>query len=1286
MHRLFTLFAVMLLVAGFTFAQAPTYSSVDDDTVFVGSSYSLMIYGGSFLPGIASDFGPDITVTGTLRLSASLARADIIVEPTAALGVRDIYIYNVSGEGDTLFDSFWVLPEGDPPDVTLLWPNCGDTTSCNDSSITILIEDGSGIDASTIQLRVGGVVYTTANPELTFTPDLLRWTPVGPFPEGVIDISLIDVADIFGNHIPGPAFDCTFIMDTTGPEFDYIFPPPFGSTRDFSPVIYFMAFDDLTDFDTTSLFFVVDGDTFFWGDAPVRFRNDTVFFYSNYAGLEYELHDTIYVTIGAYDLVGGPCGSNFSDYDFYFSIEVPPPEDLSLDIESINPANFPLISSYCIVNDEEDRMIEGLDERNFRVWTNGIEQYPLIVQSLGGGGAADIVWCIDTTGSMSRLIDTVAVRCTEFATALAASGIDYRLGLVTFSDIVNFPYGYDLTGDVTEFYGWMSVLGSSGGGDGPEVHFDAIVDALEEMHWRPGAKKVICLVSDAPYHYIGDGTAYSDETYDDVYSAIMSNDAIAFVILDTSYTDASRPYNGVYFGPGSITEETGGGFYLASTNFDTILANIVENIRGGYYVRWSTSHPVASCDFREVEIEARQDEWDLEDDDEFQYWAPCSPEAIIVEPHPDTISTQPYPTSNDTLQAIIMDLTEIELEDSVDEDRLQLIVNGTIYTIADAQLDFSSSILTFTPQFSWAHGEWVNVILARVMDSQGNLPFSGPLRWVWREDREPPEISEKTPAPDAVVYDHYAPVSCKIFDDLSGVNDESIILTYQNREARETLPPEIRFLDINTAGVTWDGTIFEFDPALANPPLNNADNDSICVSVARAMDQPDYVELNTGANAIIEDKWCFRVPDDDSLCPEFEFVGPFTVESGENFQVTMVIIDDLSGVYDPVDPADPYGVILVYDLDGDLSDGYLGEMALSRTFGDTFVTDDFFSISDLDAFIFAVYACDNDTDGGYEDDRSCCWSDTFRISKGPITVVEYPKHNEVTTNEDQRIAVFIVDSADGVDETSIVFGVDGIDFTTSDPALSYVGDTMFYDPQVGNYFTDGMWVACSLKHVEDNQGAEGEPRYWHFFVDLTPPRVANPAPANGAVVIELDIDITADLWDAHRDVEETTIVITFNDTLSFIWGDPGMHYDPSGEIFLFSPDEAGFLWRNNDSVCVDLIAADVMPDYGEFNMREPFHWCFFPSVTSCNYYPNPITPNGDGINDIAYFTYPYMALGHGIIRIYDIDNEVVYVSPEGADTWNGTVNSGGIGAPGLYLFTIEIEGENVCSGSILLLR
>lgn len=1290
MAKLKILTIIPFILAGLLYAQTPMITSIDPDTVGVGSTIDINLYGSSFATGITSDFGSGIIVTGTLRLSAVYARASVNITGVTPLGYHDVIVTNPGGYSDTLIDGLFVVSESDPPIASLIWPACRETTACNDRPIVIEVDDISGIDPSSIELIVGSTTYTISSTELTLEGDsLIFWTPTGGFPEGVTRIALTDLADTVGNHILEPPFDCTILMDTTGPEYSDFLPSPDGTTRDFSPTVYVRVEDALTDYDTTTLYYIVDGDTFSWGDAPVRFRNDTLFWYASYAGITFDLHESVDICVGGADIVGGECGPNWSEFCWVFSIEIPPPADLSIAIESVNPANFPFISAYCSVEDEDDRMIEGLHENNFKVWMNGDEQYPLIVNSLGSGGAADIIWVIDTTGSMWGLIDEVADRCIDFAESLSVSGIDYRLGLVTFADHVAFPYGYDLTGSASEFQSWMAALASGGGGDGPEVAFDAIIDALEMMHFRPGARIVICMVSDAPYHYLSDGTTYSDEVYADLYSAIMSYDAISFVILDTSYTDASRPYSGVYYGPGSITAESGGAFYEASTDFDTILTQIVENISGGYYVRWSTSHPVASCDMRHIEIEASMDEFDLEDDDEFDYFAPCSPSAAIIEPHPDTISGHTFPISNVPFQKIIFNLSEIEMEDSVDEASIQLVVEGTMYSISSPELTYNAPILAFSPLVAWSNNQMVDVVLARIMDSQGNLPWVGPLRWVWGADMEAPFVENLLPAPDSHTEDPYEPVGFRIKDSFSGLNEESVLFTYSNIAGRSEFPPDIWMFDIHSPGVTWDGIDYYLDPTLTEPPIINSFFDTICVAVIRGMDVPDYTDIDFGTNALSPVEWCFAVVDDDTLCPEFEFIGPEAVVEGEDFNIYMLIVDDLSGVYDPVDPSDSQGVLLVWDIDGELDDDISGSVSMSVSVGDTFKIDiPIDGLFESNDFIFRVFACDNDLDGGFENDRACCWSDDYpiHIIRGPIPQIIYPQPGEISTNEDQTIVMTIIDSVQGVDETSIIFSVNGVDHVVGDGNLTFADDTMTFVPPIGEYFDDGTWVACSLKQALDMAGDAAIPVYWRFFIDLTPPLTASPDPPPDGVVLDLDHDITIQLWDNLREVDPTTIEMILNDVDTFTWGTPGITYDAEGELFRFRPEAEEIIWPNNDSICITVSAADIMPDYGDQNYMEPYRWCFFPSVTTCNFYPNPFTANGDGINDVIQFTYPYMALRQGIIRIFDLRNQPIWVSENGATIWDGRTDTGELTSPGLYLFIIENEGEVVCSGTVLLMR
>uniref|UniRef100_UPI000592E123 vWA domain-containing protein n=1 Tax=Gorillibacterium massiliense TaxID=1280390 RepID=UPI000592E123 len=93
---------------------------------------------------------------------------------------------------------------------------------------------------------------------------------------------------------------------------------------------------------------------------------------------------------------------------------------------------------------------------------------------------ADIVFVIDTTGSMGGVISNVKNNVTQFVDLLASNNINARLGLVTFKDIYADGYystsNYGWYANSTDFKNTLAGIGADGGGDTPE----SAVDGLEE--------------------------------------------------------------------------------------------------------------------------------------------------------------------------------------------------------------------------------------------------------------------------------------------------------------------------------------------------------------------------------------------------------------------------------------------------------------------------------------------------------------------------------------------------------------------------------------------------------------------------------------------------------------------------------------------------------------------------------------------------------------------------------------------------------------------------------------
>lgn len=126
-------------------------------------------------------------------------------------------------------------------------------------------------------------------------------------------------------------------------------------------------------------------------------------------------------------------------------------------------------------------------------------------------GKADVVFVVDTTGSMRNTIDNVKNSIDNFVTELENNKVDIRLGLVEYKDIyvdgINSTVNYGWFTYVSNFKNTLSQINVDGGGDTPET----VVDALEkarQMSFRKNVDKYIVLITDADYH---NGTAQNSD-------------------------------------------------------------------------------------------------------------------------------------------------------------------------------------------------------------------------------------------------------------------------------------------------------------------------------------------------------------------------------------------------------------------------------------------------------------------------------------------------------------------------------------------------------------------------------------------------------------------------------------------------------------------------------------------------------------------------------------------------------------------------------------------------------
>jgi Mg-chelatase subunit ChlD len=153
----------------------------------------------------------------------------------------------------------------------------------------------------------------------------------------------------------------------------------------------------------------------------------------------------------------------------------------------------------------------------------------------------DVVFAVDTTGSMGGLIDGAKRTVWSIANTIKNTdpNAELRIGLVAYRDVGDdyVTKEFALTTDLDAVFAELSAYRAAGGGDTPE-NVDAALDVtLHKMQWNADAKKLVFLVGDAPPASRGDvptfdvlarEAAEKDITINTIRAGTDSNTATTF--------------------------------------------------------------------------------------------------------------------------------------------------------------------------------------------------------------------------------------------------------------------------------------------------------------------------------------------------------------------------------------------------------------------------------------------------------------------------------------------------------------------------------------------------------------------------------------------------------------------------------------------------------------------------------------------------------------------------------------------------------------------------------------
>lgn len=117
--------------------------------------------------------------------------------------------------------------------------------------------------------------------------------------------------------------------------------------------------------------------------------------------------------------------------------------------------------------------------------------------------AADVVFVIDSTASMTEEISAVKTNVSALADALSAAIDDYRMAVVDYKDVGDeHPYMSSVkvpfTQDIDSFKDGVNGITLTGGRTTAECMYSGLMTAIGDLEWRSGTRKLIFLIGDEP--------------------------------------------------------------------------------------------------------------------------------------------------------------------------------------------------------------------------------------------------------------------------------------------------------------------------------------------------------------------------------------------------------------------------------------------------------------------------------------------------------------------------------------------------------------------------------------------------------------------------------------------------------------------------------------------------------------------------------------------------------------------------------------------------------------------
>ncbi len=182
----------------------------------------------------------------------------------------------------------------------------------------------------------------------------------------------------------------------------------------------------------------------------------------------------------------------------------------------------------------------------------------------------NIVFIIDTTGSMDSYINGVKERAIEFSNILSERGVSFKFGLIGFGDLneKEKPSVYSFTDDIAKFQKQVKHIPRTYGGDIPESSLDALETSVELLNSEKvdeNSKNIFILITDAPPHV----PTNSGKSIEDICNMLNENSVTTYVAARRD-RESREAYDALV--------KSGGKYYDLNEKFYDILDNIAMSI------------------------------------------------------------------------------------------------------------------------------------------------------------------------------------------------------------------------------------------------------------------------------------------------------------------------------------------------------------------------------------------------------------------------------------------------------------------------------------------------------------------------------------------------------------------------------------------------------------------------------------------------------------------------------------------------------------------------------------